>query len=90
MVSISYWRVCGLQLLLFHVIFTQMYTLDVILLFYTMLASQESVFLYQYELCRNKDEIRITVFPSPSGRSVVLSPSLWRRLTGSIRSAAPD
>jgi len=54
MVSISYWRVCGLQLLLFHVIFTQMYTLDVILLFYTMLASQESAFLYQYELLLTK------------------------------------
>jgi len=29
---------------------------------------------------RNKDDIRITVSPSPSGRSVVLSPSLRRRL----------
>jgi hypothetical protein len=29
---------------------------------------------------RNKDDIHITESPSPSGRSVVLSPSLRRRL----------
>jgi hypothetical protein len=39
-----------MQLSLFHVIFTQVYTLDIILLFYTMLAGQESAFLYRYKL----------------------------------------